>query len=109
MPYLDEESKELICKGMIPQTEGELNFAITNVVRLYIAKQREERGRVGYSTINEVLGALDGASKEFYRRIAIPYENKKIRENGDVYEGTRAHFDIQHFDEHPVPPRTGPE
>lgn len=31
------------------------------------------------------MGAVEGAKTEFYRRIAVPYEEKKIRENGDVY------------------------
>ncbi len=32
------------------------------------------------------MGALEGSKLEFYRRIAAPYENKKMKENGDVYE-----------------------
>jgi len=31
-----------------------------------------------------VLGCVDSASKEFYRRRIAPYEDKKIHENGDV-------------------------
>jgi hypothetical protein len=38
-----------------------------------------------YQSINDVLGALEGAKLEFYRRIAAPYEDTKIQENGDVY------------------------
>jgi len=39
----------------------------------------------GYRTMNEVLGAFDAASKEFYRRVVAPYEDEKIEQNGDVY------------------------
>jgi hypothetical protein len=35
--------------------------------------------------VNDVVGALDGAKAEFQRRVVAPYEDKKIRENGDVY------------------------
>ena len=38
-----------------------------------------------YQTINDILGALEGAKMEFYRRVAVPYEQEKILDNGDVY------------------------
>jgi len=38
-----------------------------------------------YQTINDVIGALEGAKMEFYRRVAVPYEEGKIILNGDVY------------------------
>jgi len=31
------------------------------------------------------MGALEGAKLEFYRRVVVPYEEKKMKENGDVY------------------------
>lgn len=33
-----------------------------------------------------LTGALAGAKLEFYRRVAVPYENAKMAEHGDVYE-----------------------
>jgi hypothetical protein len=38
-----------------------------------------------YQTVNDIVGALEGAKMEFYRRAAAPYEDLKIKENGDVY------------------------
>lgn len=38
-----------------------------------------------YQDINDIMGAIEGAKLEFYRRIAAPYENEKITENGDVW------------------------
>jgi hypothetical protein len=38
-----------------------------------------------YQAINDCLGALEGAKLELYRRVAAPYEDRKIQENGDVY------------------------
>lgn len=61
-------------------TPGELNFQITTLIERYYA----HRGP-GYTVINDVLGALEGAKLEFYRRVAAPYEDVKIRDNGDVY------------------------
>lgn len=37
-----------------------------------------------FSSINKVRGALSSALTEFDRRIAAPYEDEKIEENGDV-------------------------
>jgi hypothetical protein len=39
-----------------------------------------------YKHINEIIGVLECAKQEFYRRVAAPYEDTKIQENGDVYE-----------------------
>ena len=33
----------------------------------------------------DVKGAISGATLEFYRRVAVPYEESKIEKNGDVY------------------------
>jgi hypothetical protein len=34
---------------------------------------------------NDVIGALECCKLELYRRMVAPYENTKIKENGDVY------------------------
>jgi hypothetical protein len=62
------------------KSSGELNYAITRVALAYLA----DHG-LSYSTINDIMGAFSGAQAEFYRRVAVPYENKKIAANGDVY------------------------
>ncbi len=44
------------------------------------------RPNVGKSAyFNAVVGALECAKLELYRRMVAPYENGKIAENGDVY------------------------
>jgi len=35
--------------------------------------------------INEVIGVLECAKLELYRRVAAPYEERKRIENGEVY------------------------
>jgi hypothetical protein len=62
-------------------SSGELNYAFTELAKLYM----NQHG-LSYQTINDIVGALEGAKAEFYRRVAVPYEDKKIEENGDVYE-----------------------
>lgn len=62
-------------------TPGELNYVITKLIDQYL---KEEGLR--YANINEVIGVLECAKLELYRRIAGPYEDKKIISNGDVYD-----------------------
>jgi hypothetical protein len=38
-----------------------------------------------YATRADVLGALESAKLEFYRRQVAPYEDYKITQNGDVH------------------------
>lgn len=82
MPYIADKREDLRRKLDVPSNCGELNYVITDTLIEYI----ETKG-LSYQTINDILGALDGASKEFYRRVAEPYEDEKIKQNGDVYGG----------------------
>jgi hypothetical protein len=75
MPYIKQADR---ADDLKPSTPGELNFVLTRIVYAYW----KERGN--YQAINDVLGALEGAKLEFYRRVAAPYEDTKIAENGDV-------------------------
>ena len=63
------------------QNVGELNFQITRLCYEYA-----QRKGVSYETLNAVRGVLGCATDEFYRRVVAPYEDMKIKENGDVYE-----------------------
>lgn len=80
MPYIDKESKLRLADSGSPETPGELNFAFTAILIDYVKR----RGKT-YQTLNDVIGALECAKLEFQRRVVAPYEDKKIRENGDVY------------------------
>ena len=85
MPYIKKEQKELILNEYnidlaFISNPGNLNFAFTMIIKNYIETQS-----LSYQAINDVLGALEGAKLEFYRRVVIPYEEEKIIRNGDVY------------------------
>jgi len=81
MPYISPEDRARLVQGGVPQDGGELNFAITSLIDTYL----RGRGGVRYLHLNEVIGVLECAKLELYRRIAAPYEDRKIAENGDVY------------------------
>lgn len=79
MPYIPQSKRGNVrAEGVLD--DGELNYAIT----VLLNNQIDKRG-MSYKTINSLIGALECAKLELYRRIAAPYEDKKIRENGDVY------------------------
>lgn len=82
MPYVDGETQErLSFGGGVPETAGELNYVITSILVRYI-----EHNGLRYQQINDVLGALEGAKLEFYRRVASDYEDVKRGENPDPYK-----------------------
>jgi hypothetical protein len=74
MPYIKQYRR-----GKSPETPGELNFAITKMILDYLGPAP------GYSRFNEVVGVLECAKLELYRRKIMPYEDQKKTENGDVY------------------------
>lgn len=83
MPYVKKEQRKRMIDNceVVGKDAGELNYTITNMLLDYVELKGES-----YQTINDIIGALEGAKLEFYRRFATPYEDKKIVENGDVYK-----------------------
>lgn len=81
MPYIKDERREALALGDIPpDNPGELNFCLTMKMLDYLNFHG-----TSYSTLNDIVGAVEGAKLEFYRRVAAPYEDAKIEANGDVY------------------------
>ena len=87
MPYIKPENrkkydgvlKELvsILKALPPEEiDGELNYVVTKMLK--------EIYPLRYFHINKAIGVLECAKLEFYRRVAAPYEDTKIKESGDV-------------------------
>ena len=55
-------------------------FLITHMLTEY-AKDKT----INYTLLNEIMGVLESAKQEFYRRMVVPYEDEKKEQNGDVY------------------------
>lgn len=87
MPYIHVNRREAFFKleSEITQaridSSGELNYLVTQLFLKYIAQHG-----LRYQSINDCLGAAQGACFELYRRIATPLEDGKCSENGDVYD-----------------------
>ena len=88
MPYINKVDRLKYDEGLLKLLEplvkkdfpeGDLNYIITVLMREAWQCSR------GYKTINKLKGALGCAWEEFDRRIVGPYEQEKIKENGDVY------------------------
>ncbi len=81
MPYIRQERRPGLLDGYLrPSSSGDLNFIITSLVKSYIGPV------FSYAAFNEAIGALECCKLELYRRMIAPYEDRKITENGDVYD-----------------------
>jgi len=60
-------------------SSGQLNFIITGIVCEWAGTNPN------YDRMLRAHGTFGAAGTEYYRRAVAPYEDQKIRENGDVY------------------------
>ena len=81
MPYIKMEKRLPVLREG-PANVGELNYAITDLIQGYLNTGDPNRN---YAAYNEVIGVLECAKLELYRRQIAVYEDQKCRENGDVY------------------------
>lgn len=86
MPYIKKEDRTRFAAVFKQLSEvgpllnpGELNYIFTVIINQYLLVKG-----LNYQAANDVMGALEGAKLELYRKIVAPYEDLKIKENGDV-------------------------
>lgn len=85
MPYISQQRRAQLGTAMeysaidTIDSPGELNYLITMFVKDYLGD------KPNYERFNAAIGALESAKLELYRRLISPYEDRKIKENGDVY------------------------
>lgn len=89
MPYIKQEFRRrlenilismiiYLRKESIEDRDGIMNYTISTLMsHMY---------KVNYKDINAAVGVLECVKLEMYRRVAAPYEDTKIIENGDVYK-----------------------
>lgn len=92
MPYIPEDQREeldlyidllhqrlelLMNDGA--STEGMLNYLFTRLLRKTYGNNPDS-----YKDINDSIGVLSCCLMEHYRRFAVPYEEQKRFDNGDV-------------------------
>lgn len=92
MPYIKKERREQLDPGIIElrilmdnlglsqdQKAGILNYCISQLLDY----MKPDNGW-NYSVLNDTVGVVNCAGLEFYRRKVAPYEDIKIKENGDI-------------------------
>lgn len=84
MPYIKDENRELIDMSIGDLTrcignKGDLNYAICQLVGRLILEDE-----ISYLLMSEWIDGVHDAECELRRRLLESYENKKIKENGDV-------------------------
>jgi hypothetical protein len=80
--HLDLELKSLLkklCDKGFSWDAGTQNYLFTSLCSAYIKWNGED-----YQNYNDLIGALEGAKLEIYRRWVAPYEETKRKKNGDV-------------------------
>ncbi|HXJ69366.1 MAG TPA: hypothetical protein VNM39_10705 [Verrucomicrobiae bacterium] len=79
MPYIDQDARLHLAITYAPRTAGELNYLISLLIARFV-----KSGPLNYERLNAAMGAHVGAGREFYRRVVVPYEERKMRSNGDI-------------------------
>ena len=86
MPYIEQDDRDLLDPhiGRLVEvlnrgTDGAVNYTISRIIYLVYAEQ-------GYTALNAGFGILEMVKQEFYRQVAVPYEEQKKDENGDVFQ-----------------------
>lgn len=87
MPYIKQENRKEYTETLddlcfVLDEHGWVPGEVTYV--LYMIVARWFRKMPSYITIAQIRGVLIGTMTEFDRRVAAPYEDEKIKENGDV-------------------------
>ncbi len=87
MPYITQEERDkLDTGGGVPTNAGQLNYLITKLCMQYTYGSNQKDGKIipNYERFNAVIGVLECAKLEVYRRRVGPYEDYKLTLNGDV-------------------------
>lgn len=92
MPYINQTNREQLDPvidqivevlaelnhGAVNNTQGNINYIITRLLHLVYGADGN------YQNINNAIGILQCAQLEYYRKVAGPYEDRKIEQNGDI-------------------------
>ena len=81
MPYIKQERREHIIKHA---NIDALFYYIQPGDLAYILFEYALSLSPSFASYSQLMGELECAKQEIYRRIIAKYENEKIRENGDI-------------------------
>ena len=92
MPYIKKKDRpqfDKLIKQIVDQfklggkmdilgVEGNLNYVFSKTIKELWKNHR------CYAHANAIMGVLECVKQEFYRKEVIPYEEEKIKENGEI-------------------------
>ena len=82
MPYIKSKHQRKAIDAIVKEMgkhlllDGDLNYLLFAFCKRYVG--------VSYSELKNFLGELNECGCEVRRRMLVPYELKKIKENGDI-------------------------
>jgi len=82
LPYIKRERAEQLTNNQTPFTPGELNYVITQTCVNYLTENYGEHP--SYADRSEIIGALECAKLEFYRRNLADYEDEKRADSSNI-------------------------
>ena len=102
MPYIDETSRKVLDRYIDDLADvitnhseldnenvmvvlGDLNYCMSRLIG-------QVMGDTSYAKVAMITGVLENVKQEFYRRVAVPYEEEKIVQNGDIKEYKNRHL-----------------
>jgi len=86
MPYITPQKRSKFSDANMEDifdnitNAGEFNYILSLMCKRYIKNQN-----LNYQTLNDIVGAMECCKLELTRRVISPYEDTKIKSNGDVY------------------------
>lgn len=90
MPYIKQETRDELDKIIrdlvlkIDDVSYRHNTTASGILNYCIFKICELSHEEKYADYNAMIGMMECCKLELYRRLLAPYEDKKIKENGDV-------------------------
>jgi len=99
MPYIKQDRRKkfddlLAQLGPQIKNKGEMNYCVSILMQWYVSVHGES-----YQTLSDAKNALTDAASEFERRRLHPYEDEKIKENGDLTFPAPEKIEFQVLDE----------
>lgn len=86
MPYIKDKAERLRLDEVVERYIGSVSNStdwITGSLNYFLFKLAKDYCH-SYEAYRDFIGELEAAKLEIYRRLAAPYEDKKIKYNGDV-------------------------
>lgn len=83
MPYIKQENREKLDRIVEQMKEadvvadGDLNYLLYAYCKRHVSPS--------YNNYKNFIGELNQCATEIERRVLAPYEDEKVKENGDVY------------------------